>query len=203
MSELRFWCSSKPTIAMHSAREAAICRAVGMILVLIATVIAMTSCTSTVHARWARRQDSVDYWSPKLATIPINVHGNVPDSDAAQTLARIPNGTNDAIYERSGATPTLRSTPRLELYVGGNTLPVNVTYCDKIPTLRSVEIPKDKVMLAVAICDGARLVATAREEFSPDQVSARTISHAVENMKAWLLYAISRSPSQVPTIEPG
>jgi hypothetical protein len=185
------------------AREPAIYRVLGTIPVLIAAVVAVTGCTETVHARWAKRQDSVDYWSPKLATLPINVHGTVPGSDYAETLARIPNGTNDEIYTRGGATSALRSVPRLELYVGGNTLPVNVTYCEKTPTMRSVDIPAGKVMLAVAICDGPRLVATAREEYSPDEVATHTMSHAVENMKAWLLYAISRSLSQVPTVEPG
>ena len=188
---------------MRPVREPAIYRVFATTLVLIAAGVAVTGCTQTVHARWAKRQDSVDYWSPKLATLPINVHGTVPDSDYAETLARIPNGTNDEIYARAGATSALRSVPRLELYVGGNRLPVNVTYCDKTPTMRSVNIPAGKVMLAVAICDGPRLVATAWEEYSPDEVATHTMSHAVENMKAWLLYAISRSLSQVPTTEPG
>ena len=188
---------------MRTVRKPAIHRVFGTILVLIAAAAAVTGCTSTVHARWAKRQDSVSYWSPKLATLPINVHGTVPGSEAAETLARIPNGTNDAIYARKGETSALGSVARLELYVGGNTHPVDATYCDKTPTMRSVDIPAGKIMLAIAICDGPRLVATAREEFSPDQVSTRTMSHAVENMKAWLLYALSRSPSQVPTVEPG
>jgi hypothetical protein len=188
---------------MRPVREPAVYSVFGTILVLIAAAVAVTGCTETIHARWAKRRDSVDYWSPKLATIPINVHGTAPDSDYAETVARIPNGTNDEIYTRGGATSALRSVPRLELYVGGNMLPVNVTYCDKTPTMRSVDIPAGKVMLAVAICDGPRLVATAREEFSPDEVATHTMSHAVENMKAWLLYAISRSLSQVPTVEPG
>jgi hypothetical protein len=188
---------------MRSVREPAIYRVFGTILVLIAAVVSVTGCLPTVHARWAKQRDSVDYWSPKLAAIPINVHGTAPDSDYAETLARIPNGTNDDIYTHKGETSSLRSVPRLELYVGGNMLPVNVTYCDRTPTMRSVDIPAGKVMLAVAICDGPRLVATAREEFSPDQVSTSTMSHAVETMKAWLLYAISRSLSQVPPVEPG
>jgi hypothetical protein len=188
---------------MRSVSEPALYRVCGTILVLIAAVVAVTGCGATVHARWAKRRDSVDYWSPKLATLPINVHGTVPGSEYAETLARIPNSTNDDIYTRGGETPALSSMPRLELYVGGNRLPVNVTYCDKTPTMRSVDIPAGKVMLAVAICDGPRLVATAREEFSPDEVSTNTMSHAVETMKAWLLYAISRSLSQVPTVEPG
>jgi hypothetical protein len=188
---------------MRSVQGAAIYRAFTAILVLTAAAVAVTGCTSTVHARWAKRRDSVDYWSPKLALVPINVHGTVPGSDYAETLARIPNGTDDDIYTQRGETSALRSVPRLELYVGGNVLPVNVTYCDETPTMRSVDIPAGKVMLAVAICDGPRLVATAREEFSPDDVSIRTMSHAVETMKAWLLYALSRSPSQVPAKEPG
>jgi hypothetical protein len=178
-------------------------RVFGTILVLIAAAVAMTGCTSTVHARWAKRQDSVGYWAAKLATLPIDVHGNVPNSDYAETLARIPNGTNDAIYARKGETSALGSVARLELYVGGNTHPVDATYCDKTPTMRVVDIPAGKIMLAVAICDGPRLVATAREEFAPDEVSTSTMSHTVETMKAWLLYALSRSPSQVPTNEPG
>ena len=188
---------------MRTVRRPAMHRVFRTILVLIAAAVAVTGCTETIHARWAKRRDSVDYWSPKLATLPINVHGTVPGSEYAETLARIPNGTNDDTYTQTGATSSLRSIPRLELYVGGNTLPVNVTYCDKTPTMRSVDIPAGKVMLAVAICDGPRLVATAREEFSPDEVSTNTMSHAVETMKAWLLYAISRSLSQVPTVEPG
>jgi hypothetical protein len=188
---------------MRSIREPAIYRVFGTIMALIATAAAVSGCEATVHSRWAKQRDSVYYWSPKLATIPINVHGTVPDSDYAETLARIPNGTNDDIYTQRGETSALRSVPRLELYVGGNMLPVNVTYCDKTPTMRSVDIPAGKVMLAVAICDGPRLVATAREEFSPDDVSTKTMSHAIETMKAWLLFAISRSLSRVPSVEPG
>ena len=188
---------------MRTVRGPAIHRVFGTILVLIAAAVAVSGCTSTVHARWAKRQDSVGYWSPKLAMLPINVHGTVPGSEAAETLARIPNGTNGDIYARKGETSALGSVARLELYVGGNTHPVDATYCDKTPTMRTVDIPAGRIMLAVAICDGPRLVATAREEFSPDEVSTSTMSHAVENMKAWLLYALSRSPSQVPTVEPG
>lgn len=188
---------------MRTVRGPAIHRVFRTTLVLIAAAVAVTGCTSTVHARWAKSQDSVGYWSPRLATLPINVHGSVPGSEAAETLARMPKGTNDANYARKGETSALGSVARLELYVGGNTHPVDATYCDKTPTMRTVDIPAGKIMLAVAICDGPRLVATAREEFSPDQVSTSTMSHAVENMKAWLLYGISRSPSQVPTVEPG
>lgn len=188
---------------MRSVRELAIYRVCVTIFVLIAAVVSVTGCEATVHSRWAKRRDSVDYWSPKLATIPINVHGTVPDSDYAETLARIPNGTNDYIYTQKGETTALRSTPRLELYVGGNMLPVNATYCDKTPTMRSVDVPANKVMLAVALCDGARLVATARDEFSPDEVETNTMSHSVERMKGWLLFAISRSLSQVPPVKPG
>jgi hypothetical protein len=92
---------------MRSVREPAVYRVSGTILVSIAAVVSVTGCGATVHSRWAKQRDSVDYWSPKLATIPINVHGTVPGSDSAETLARIPNGTNDDIYARKGETSAL------------------------------------------------------------------------------------------------
>ena len=156
--------------------------------------LCLAGCQGTTHDRWARASDSVDVWSPKMASLPIEVHGSVPGADASRTVARIPNGTNAG---------SLASSQRIVLYVGGSTLPVNSTYCGVSPTLRSVRIPDDKVMMGAALCDGRRLVVTARQEFAPAAVTDTTMSHSIEELKTRLKFALAVGPRQIPSEGPG
>lgn len=157
--------------------------------------VCVAGCQTTMHSRWAKERDSVLEWSEKLPTLPIDVHGNAPGANAGDTLARIPNGTNDERYAAANKAAALDSAQRVELYVGGNTLPVNATYCSVSPTQRTVEIPAGKVMMAAALCDGSRLVVTAREEFGVDAASSSTMPHTVETIKEKLMVALRSSRS--------
>ena len=166
-----------------------------ILAVMAVAAVCMTGCQTTMHSRWAKPRDSVLEWSEKLPMLPIDVHGNAPGASAGDTLARIPNGTTDERYAAANQAAALRSAQRVELYVGGDTLPVNATYCSMTPTQRSVEIPAGKVMIAAALCDGSRLVVTAREEFGVDAASSSTMPHTVETIKEKLMVALESSRS--------
>jgi hypothetical protein len=168
------------------------------VFLVIAVSVRLAGCQGTIHDRWARESDSVDTWTPKFENIPIDVHGAVPGTDAQQTLERIPNGTDDAKYAKAGNAGTLLAAQRIVLYVGGNTLPINSTYCNATPTMRTVRIPADKVMMGVAFCDGPRLVVTARREFALSAVMDKSMSHTIAELKYRLIFALSMSPSQIP-----
>ena len=132
-----------------------------------------------------------------MDTLPIEVHGSVPGSSPAQTLARVPNGTNDAAYaQRPGGAQSLATTRRIVLYIGGDTLPTNGTYCTASPVLRIASIASGKVMVATALCDGSRLVTTARREVAPKEVTANTMAHTLNRVKSFLLYGLSSSRAQ-------
>jgi hypothetical protein len=173
------------------------------VVLVIAVGARLAGCQGTIHDRWARESDSVDTWTPKLGNIPIDVRGAVPGTDAEQTLERIPNGTDGAKYAKAGNAGTLLAAQRIVLYVGGNTLPINSTYCDATPKMRTVTIPADKVMMGVALCDGPRVVVTARREFALSAVMDKTMSHTIAELKYRLIFALSMSPSQIPKAATG
>jgi hypothetical protein len=137
------------------------------LLVLMAACIGESACQGTVHNRWAREDDSVDAWAPKLAILPIDVHGTIPGENEDQALQRIANSTDGVRYARGEGGGSLLSAQRIVLYVGGDSLPVNTTYCDGTPTPRTIKIPAGKIMMGAALCDGSRLVVTVRQEFRP------------------------------------
>ena len=155
--------------------------------------IFLAGCQGTMHSRWAQEKDSDYYWSGAMQNVPINVHGTVPGTDGANTLARIEDGTTDDRYARSHDGTALRSAQRIELYVGGTELPVNATYCSVAPTMRTVNSPPEQVMMGAALCDGPRLVVTTREPFAPEALTSSTLPGAIKAIKARLMLAVSNS----------
>jgi hypothetical protein len=120
-----------------------------------------------MHTQWAEDRDSTYAWVPKLATLPIEVHDTVANADADETVAHVLNGTDASRYSLANpAAPSLAETQRIVLYVGGETLPVNKTYCDATPSMRPVKVAPDRVLLGSALCDGPRLVVTERQELA-------------------------------------
>jgi hypothetical protein len=158
--------------------------------------VCLAGCQGTMHSQWAKEGDSVYYWTKKFQSLPIDVHGTVPGANSDETLTRIANGTSDLMYAESNESAALHSAQRLELYVGGSTLPINTTYCRATPTMRSVAIPSDTIMMGAAICDGSRLVVTAREEFRSDALTSSTMPHTIKALKERLVVALSTSPAQ-------
>jgi hypothetical protein len=169
------------------------------LLIALPLLIGLAGC-ETLHARWAKRSDSPDAWSSRMATLPIHVHAQESGVDPGQIVARIPNGTTVGQYATAHPTsPELTAVRRLEMYVGGVHVPTFATYCAQQPVMRTINNPGSDVMLAAAICDGPRLVATVRESAASDELDAANMPHTVERVKGRLIFALSRSPSQIPT----
>ncbi len=160
----------------------------------------LAACQTTADSRWAERQDSVDTWKPRLAAIPIDVHGALAD----EVLASIPNGTNEARYGLAQHSATLASVQRIELYVGGDTVPIGRSYCETTPTPRPAPVESGKVRLAAALCDGSRLIVTVRLQLEPSTINdIATMNRAVQKIKSEMAFSLSVSDGQVPTEEPG
>jgi hypothetical protein len=154
-------------------------------------------CQGTIHDRWAKESDSVTAWGPRLSGLPIAVHGSIPGADQDGTRALVAASAAPASVEGVAGAPGA-SVPRIVLYVGGDRLPTDATYCAVAPTLRTVRIRAGKVMMAAALCDGPRLVVTSRQEFGVAAVSAAHLPHTLKSIRARLLYALSMSRGQIP-----
>ena len=129
-----------------------------------------------------------------MASMPIEVHGSAPGSTTAQTMTTIPGATDAKTYAANHADGgPLAEASRIVLYVGGNQLPTNKTYCRPAPTLRTADIAAGKVMFASALCDGPRLVITARREVAPEEAGAGAMAHTIQRIKNFMLYGVSSS----------
>ena len=174
-------------IACTPLRNRTACRGAVVLPMLL-----LTACAGTLHSRWAGPADSVDAWQPRIQAMPIEVHGAAPGASAAATLAAVNHGLNDA-GRRANA-----SDQRIVLYVGGNTLPANDTYCQGAPSMRNVVVSARKVLFASALCDGPRVVVTDRREVAPGQLDANHIAQAVKRSKTLLMFGLATSRAQPP-----
>ncbi len=156
----------------------------------------LAGCQGTLENRWVEPEDSVAVWEPRLASILIDVHGELPGVSSQEMVSRIPNATNSARYGREGHAPALASLQRVELYIGGDAVPTDATYCESSPALRVVA-PPDKAVVAAALCDGTRVVVTVRQQLGASAV--RDLSGTIREVKSRLTFALSMSPAQIPT----
>jgi hypothetical protein len=161
------------------------------VAVMIASTALLSGCQSTMHTGWAEDRDSTFAWAPKIATLPLDVHGSIPGQTAAQTIATVPLAITSAAYSDTNPdAPNLMEAQRIVLYVGGDQLPVNTTYCDKSATLRTVKVVSGRVLLGAALCDGPRLVVTERQVVKPEAVTVTAMNSSIESAKKRLMVAL-------------
>jgi hypothetical protein len=123
-----------------------------------------------------------------MATLALEVHDQVPGVDVASIVANVPNAT-DATTSADHAVSLVEVTTarRAVLYIGGNEIPTDDSYCQATPTLHAVGKNRDGVMMAAALCDGKRLVDTYRRVYTKDALRRDGVDKIAAAMK-WKLY---------------
>lgn len=145
--------------------------------------ILLAGCESTVNARWANQSDSPDVWQAAMADIPLNIHN-------AGIAAQGPKGylATQHVAER------LQDQTRLELYIGGNGLPSNQTYCTARPALQPVKSGHGDILMAGALCSGDRLVATEHIYVAMNDISTGKFAQTLEKFKKRLVAGLAEVP---------
>lgn len=180
-------------VPFQIAKKAGLAMSVPMVLML-------AGCQGTIHTRWVEQSDSYDYWSPRMAALPIDVHGAFPGATHVETVERIALGTTANDYAARHPTALgLEAQPRIVLYVGGDQLPTDASYCSAHPVMRTADESRNDIMIASALCDGPRLVVRSRREVAADRVSTTWISSTMSSVKSHLLYGLTVSQAQQPT----
>ncbi|RDS84252.1 hypothetical protein [Dyella psychrodurans] len=172
------------------------------LLLSVPAVLLLAGCQGTLHNRWVNEADSYDRWSPQMADMPIDVHGTIPGTTHADTVARVPQGTTATRYAAKNPQALgLESLPRVVLYVGGDRMPTNASYCSAAPVLKTADNDRGDVMVASALCDGPRLVVRSRREVKADDLSSVQIASTLNSVKSRLLFGLTISPAQTPDEE--
>lgn len=171
----------------------------GLLVGLLAT-LGMTGCAGTLDTRWAKGRDSTDAWSARMATLPIDVHGQLPGQDAQQSIASIPGGTTAALYAQTHLqAPVLDTHKRIELYLGQGQLSGGDSYCAARPMLSEAEPARHGVLLTAALCDGSRLVETDRLDVKDYDLDQTRVADTIAGLKTKLLFGLETSVAQQPT----
>lgn len=89
------------------------------------------------------------------------------------------------------------------MYVGGDQMPINATYCSSVPVMRSMPAEQGKIMVASALCDGSQMVVRSRREVNASDLSTAGIVSTLASVKSKLLFGLEVSPAQQPTEENG
>jgi hypothetical protein len=159
----------------------------------------LVGCQGTLHTRWAQKSDSYNYWSPLMSAMPVDVRGAIPGTSHADTVAHIPQGFTTVSYVANHpASSDLNAAPRIVLYIGGDRLPTDATYCGASPVMRDAINSGHGIMVASALCDGPRLVVRSRREVNIGRLDATDISTTIRTLKSRLLFGLTISQAQMP-----
>jgi len=136
----------------------------------------MSGCSGVLQTRWSQPSDTVAVWSPRMESLPLDVHQA--------------GGEPVAAFPSVGQTPALPTAQRIVVYVGGHEIPTPESYCQANAELYPVPA-KHGVMVAAALCDGTRLVDIYRGVYSASDIQAKGWGPVIKTTKSKLLWGLS------------
>ena len=156
-------------------------------LACAAAMLLLAGCRTTVDARWATSDDTVDHWKKAMPKLPVEVRGALPDATNQQIAEMIPNA------KAMDAAHADLTAPRLVVELGQAARPQDDAYCAKPAQNTTSSAPPSQMTITLTICDGARLVATSSKPLDPARTPVSAIPDRVDNLKKLALIGISRS----------
>ena len=147
-------------------------------------MLLLTGCRTTVDARWATSDDTVDHWKKAMPKLPVEVRGALPEATNQQIAEVIPN---------AGGTHADVAAPRLVVELGQANKPKDDTYCATPAHDNAGSTPQAQMTITLTICDGARLVVTSSKPLDVAHTPVSAIPGRVDNLKKLALIGISRS----------
>src|SRR5579863_4999995 len=100
-----------------------------MCSIVLASLAALSAGGCATVAR-PLAADQPDEWAGRIQSVPVDLHGVIPQQTEAQTVAAIDHGVDgkpDTKFERTGLG--LDSVPRVVVYIGGGAVPARDRYC--------------------------------------------------------------------------
>lgn len=149
----------------------------------------LAGCRTTVDARWTNSDDTVDHWKKAMPKLPVEVRGALPDATSQQIAEVIPNAK---AADANASTPAHLMSPRLVVELGQGAKPHDDTYCAK-PAQDTAGSTAGTQTISLAICDGARLVATSSKPIDPARTPVSALAGRVDSLKKLALIGIARS----------
>ena len=144
--------------------------------------------------------DQPDEWAGRIQSVPVDVHGVIPEQTEAQTVAAIDHGVAgkpDAKFEHTGLG--LDSVPRVVVYIGGDAVPARDRYCALGSAAnRATSVPSNGLVLRAELCDGPRPVAYARTMLAQSAPSDASVAKAIDGLKSDLVGSLPTPDPQPP-----
>jgi|GEM_PF-3508845 len=157
----------------------------------------LSACSSTVTStEWAQpydipgefstQDDSRNGWSNKIADLPIELHGALPDESSITTAALLPHVAGESAANGLG----LAATQRVVLYIDGLEVPERADFCAVSKRYRSAPRKDNTMALRAALCDGPRIVSYARKFVDLDDFKATDLGREVSHLERSLTLAL-------------
>lgn len=173
---------------------------VGSVVLASVAAILAAGCATVAHPLAA---DPPAAWAGRIQSVPVDVHGAIPQQTEAQTVAAISHGVagqSDAEFENTGLG--LDSLPRVVVYIGGSSVPPRNQYCSPNPAAnQATSVPGNGLVVRSELCDGPRPVAYARTTLAQSTPSDAAVAAAIERLKSHLVDSLPTPDPQPPEFE--
>jgi len=172
-----------------------------MAIALIPAIYGLYGCTAmTTSAEWAKPTDSTTKyelatdnrhdWPYKIDTLPIEVHGALPNESSGSTASEIP-------FARPAPALADKAEParqRVVLYVDdGADRPTRTEFCSAKKTVAtSTSKPGKYVTLRAALCDGQRIVTYAKTSVPREDARPQNLGLQLASLKGAMIDSLKR-----------
>jgi hypothetical protein len=161
-------------------------------LACAAATLLLAGCHATVDARWANSDDTVDHWKKAMPNLPVEVRGALPEATSQQIAQAISSA------KTTEANP---ASERLVVELSQAEEPRDDTYCAQPGKRAATGGSQAPTAITLAICDGARLVATSGTSLDPAKTTVSTLAKRVDSLKKLALIGIARSQTDAYQIQ--
>lgn len=149
----------------------------------------MSGCMGSIDARWATGDDTAEKWDALMPALPLDVHSELPDVFSSTEIASATaTGKVGALLSPGTNLSTLK---HVELFASRRDVPTDDSLCGTAPRYVQDMADHGKVTVTAALCDGPRLVATAKRAFTPDKLAPAQETDGLRSMESRLVDAVT------------
>lgn len=156
----------------------------------------LAGCQATVDTRWATTQDTLEYWQPLAAKLPVEVRGQWPDASREQIARAIPN----AVFDQSASAAA--SVPHFVVEMSRDAQGTDNAYCAGPVAGQASAVAATSSTLTLTLCDGTRVVARSSTPVTSADATPADLPRQIAHLENLALIGIEKNePRLVETMD--
>jgi hypothetical protein len=157
-----------------------------------AATTVLTACQTTMDARWATNDDTVNRWETVAPSLPIEVRGRLPNATNEQVASAIPNSmTQQSLVNAHDHRASNDPAPRFVLELSNEAPAGDNAYCAHRGSEPADSDTAKPLTVTLSLCDGTRLVARSKSPLESRDAAPEYLNGKIKRLKNLMFIGIA------------